>query len=318
MWTAPVIAAHDTEYATSTSASGALVTYTAPTATDVVDESITVNCLPASGSTFAVGDPTVTCNASDSAGNAATTTTFTVHVAGDPVTATPASDSYTSAQSVVLSQSGATEIRYTTDDSAPSCASGSVYSGAIGVSASATIKALACFDGTGSSVTTFSYSINIPAPVQTSAPAVGINGPPVANIAAPAPAPVSAASGGGPAPASSSGGGAVSSIASVAPPGTANGTPIVETQAPAPTADSAAPANANTPGLTPPVEMLPALELAAPVLTAPTNVQSVPGAQVATVESGLPGSNYLWIFLLLIALLFGGWFVWNTFWTRAH
>ena len=52
----------------ATSPHGAAVTYTPPTATDESGDSPlpTVNCSPASGSTFAIGTTTVTCTASDS------------------------------------------------------------------------------------------------------------------------------------------------------------------------------------------------------------------------------------------------------------
>jgi hypothetical protein len=49
--------------------SGANVSYTSPTATDLVDPAPTVVCAPASGSTFPVGTTTVTCTATDAAGN---------------------------------------------------------------------------------------------------------------------------------------------------------------------------------------------------------------------------------------------------------
>jgi hypothetical protein len=51
-------------------------------ATDVVDLLVSVSCTPASGSQFAVGITTVTCKATDRAGNVATGT-FTVHVTYD-------------------------------------------------------------------------------------------------------------------------------------------------------------------------------------------------------------------------------------------
>ena len=54
------------------------MTFTA-TATDAVTTSPAVDCTPASGSTFAVGDTVVTCAAADAAGNVATGT-FTVTV----------------------------------------------------------------------------------------------------------------------------------------------------------------------------------------------------------------------------------------------
>jgi hypothetical protein len=78
--TAPVIAAHGDETAEATSSAGAVVNYTSPATSDAVDGSGTATCAPASGSQFALGNTTVTCNATDKAGNAATATTFVVHV----------------------------------------------------------------------------------------------------------------------------------------------------------------------------------------------------------------------------------------------
>ena len=49
-------------------------------ATDLVDPSPTVTCVPASGSFFAIGDTTVSCTATDAAGNTSAPKTFTVHV----------------------------------------------------------------------------------------------------------------------------------------------------------------------------------------------------------------------------------------------
>src|SRR4051812_8440428 len=62
----------------ATSASGAPVSFTA-IASDAVDGAVPVTCDPASGSTFAVGTTTVTCSATDAAGNPAQGT-FTVTV----------------------------------------------------------------------------------------------------------------------------------------------------------------------------------------------------------------------------------------------
>jgi HYR domain len=55
----------------ATSPAGAVVNYTAPTATDF-GSPITASCLPASGSQFSQGTHTVACEASDAAGNTAT------------------------------------------------------------------------------------------------------------------------------------------------------------------------------------------------------------------------------------------------------
>jgi hypothetical protein len=69
--TPPVLTLPGTITVTPTSASGAPVSYAA-SATDNVDGSDAVTCNPPSGSTFAPGATTVTCTASDRAGNKAT------------------------------------------------------------------------------------------------------------------------------------------------------------------------------------------------------------------------------------------------------
>jgi hypothetical protein len=78
---APIIAAHDNITGVeATSPSGAVVTYTAPDATDAHDGTLPAVCAPASDSTFPIGTTTVTCNKTDEAGNAAAPTTFTITV----------------------------------------------------------------------------------------------------------------------------------------------------------------------------------------------------------------------------------------------
>jgi hypothetical protein len=79
--TKPVIAAHGDVTAEATGPDGANVSYTSPATTDAVDGNGTATCLPASDTKFALGDTTVTCNATDAAGNQATPTTFKVTVA---------------------------------------------------------------------------------------------------------------------------------------------------------------------------------------------------------------------------------------------
>ena len=73
--TAPSFAAapQDVVTAEATGPSGANVTFTSPGATDGVS-SASVSCTPASGSLFPLGPTTVTCTATDDAGNQATTT----------------------------------------------------------------------------------------------------------------------------------------------------------------------------------------------------------------------------------------------------
>jgi len=67
---------------TATGPGGAVVTYTAPTATDAVNGAGLVTCTPISGSMFALGVTTVTCTASDASANLATVT-FTVTVSAN-------------------------------------------------------------------------------------------------------------------------------------------------------------------------------------------------------------------------------------------
>lgn len=55
----------------ATSAAGAPAAYALPTANDIVDGPVVVNCLPAPGATFPLGTTLVQCTASDSHGNSA-------------------------------------------------------------------------------------------------------------------------------------------------------------------------------------------------------------------------------------------------------
>jgi DNA-binding beta-propeller fold protein YncE len=76
--TPPSITVPNSIGAEATSSSGAIVSYQA-TATDNVDGAITPVCNPPPGSAFSLGDNTVTCTATDKAGNTAKAT-FTVTV----------------------------------------------------------------------------------------------------------------------------------------------------------------------------------------------------------------------------------------------
>jgi len=113
--------------------------------------------------TSAVGSATYTINYAAAATQAAT-----------PVFS-PVAGSYTSTQSVMLSSdtSGAT-IRYTTDNTTPTSTTGILYSGAITVSASQTIKAIAYLSGwTDSIVSSAAYVINLPSSLLTMLPVTG-------------------------------------------------------------------------------------------------------------------------------------------------
>ena len=78
--TAPIIASHADVTVEATSPAGAVVTYTIPNSSDNVDGSLLATCSPLSGTTFVFGTTTVSCNKTDSSGNQAATTTFSVFV----------------------------------------------------------------------------------------------------------------------------------------------------------------------------------------------------------------------------------------------
>ena len=69
----------------ATSAAGAIATFATPTALDVVDGVVTVDCSPASGSLFPIGTTTVSCTAADAHGNG-TASQFSITVT-DPTQA---------------------------------------------------------------------------------------------------------------------------------------------------------------------------------------------------------------------------------------
>jgi HYR domain len=77
--TAPVIQIPADIAVAATSPAGAAVSFSA-TATDAVDGTDVVSCGPSSGTTFAVGQTTVTCTAGDAAGNQASSQSFSVFV----------------------------------------------------------------------------------------------------------------------------------------------------------------------------------------------------------------------------------------------
>jgi len=69
--TAPVITVPDVVEATATSSDGAVVSYEV-TAVDDVDGAVATECVPGSGAAFPLGTTSVTCTATDAAGNVAT------------------------------------------------------------------------------------------------------------------------------------------------------------------------------------------------------------------------------------------------------
>jgi len=89
--TAPSLALPGDTFAAATGPSGANVDYVV-TASDLVDTSPTIDCVPASGSLFQIGVTVVKCTAKDASGNLSEEGSFNVTVgdAGDPVLQLPA------------------------------------------------------------------------------------------------------------------------------------------------------------------------------------------------------------------------------------
>jgi hypothetical protein len=78
--TPPTIDAHPDITVTAQDSTGAVVNYTPPATHDIVDGDGVATCSPPPGTLFSIGDTTVTCTATDAAGNQATPVTFVVHV----------------------------------------------------------------------------------------------------------------------------------------------------------------------------------------------------------------------------------------------
>ncbi len=75
--------------------------------------------------------------------------------------ASVAAGTYTATQSVTLTSLGSLSIRYTVDGTVPTCSTGTLYSGAIAVVSSLTIKAIACYVNNGASpVASYAYTIS--------------------------------------------------------------------------------------------------------------------------------------------------------------
>jgi hypothetical protein len=111
--TAPTFAVPANVSYSATSAAGAVVTYMAPVTSDLVDGAGVATCSPASGSTFPLGVTTVTCTATDAAGNTTSANvTVTVTNTAPVCTLTPSIASIwpVNHKLVPVTASGATDV----------------------------------------------------------------------------------------------------------------------------------------------------------------------------------------------------------------
>jgi HYR domain len=170
--TAPAIQAHAGVVSGSTGSGSAPVSYTAPTANDAVDGSVSVTCAPASGTAFVVGHTTVTCTAQDTANNVAHST-FDVEVtAPAPDTTPPVIQSHADLVAEAAGPGGST-VTYT------SPSANDAVDGAVSVScapASGSLFALghttvtcSAQDAAGNAAPTQSFDVNVR---DTTAPAI--------------------------------------------------------------------------------------------------------------------------------------------------
>lgn len=143
--------------------SGAIVTYSTPTAIDDAGNVIAVSCLPASGSTFPLGTTLVTCSATDSAGNQSSTT-FNVIAIED--TTLPLNNQITGGDGTL---SGT--VSTTTESSATSDG----ITATLNIPAETTITGSSDWDGTLTLPTATSTTISIAGFEVLSAIAIGSN-----------------------------------------------------------------------------------------------------------------------------------------------
>ncbi len=78
-----------------------------------------------------------------------------------PPTGSPVPGQYSSKQDVKLAASGAKNIRYTTNDTDPTCSSGTRYTKPLSIKVTTTIKAIACYDKGTSEVASLVYAIAV-------------------------------------------------------------------------------------------------------------------------------------------------------------
>ena len=117
------------------------------------------------GTTKAIRVSKLTYSYTTGGGSSVTAPTFSV-----------ASGAVTAGTTVSLTQATADEIRYTTDGTAPTTTTGTVYSTPIAITEPVTIKAIAVEGGVESSVATATYTISVTTPTITGGANVTITG----------------------------------------------------------------------------------------------------------------------------------------------
>lgn len=171
--TAPAITGTPSDItAEATNTNGASVTFATPTATDLVDGAVSVSCDKTSGSTFALGDTTVTCSAEDAAHNSASSHfKVTVHDTTAPVvTITAPADGSTTGQTVspgfTVTDDTNTTTACTLDNNSAGCAAQMT-----GLAAgSHTFVVQATDQGGNSASATSTFTVNVPASTPAPAP----------------------------------------------------------------------------------------------------------------------------------------------------
>jgi uncharacterized repeat protein (TIGR03803 family) len=159
--------------------SGASIAYTTDGSTPTeVGGTVTHGTLLSNGGTVSMG-ATATLNAMAFANGFAdspvATAAYTITPQAAAPTFSPVAGTYTSAQTVTItSTTSGASIRYTTDGSTPTEASGTPYAGPVGISTTTALNAIAYEAGyTDSPVTSGIYTIGTSPPPQVAAPVFG-------------------------------------------------------------------------------------------------------------------------------------------------
>ena len=300
--TARVIATHADITAEAASTTGATVSYTDPTAED----GSVVSCSPASGTIFALGMTTVTCNASDAAGNAATPTTFIVSVVD--TTAPVITLTGASSQTLTVGDSF-TDEGATASDAVTASVSVSV-SGSVNTSSAGTyVLTYSATDNAGNAAAEVTRTVTVnAAPSNARVEGGGGSGGslyPVAPVLG-TPTPPAAAS--APAPASPQGSvlGAQTTITETPIAGQTAPAEVAAPRAQVPAAQGsggAAVAQAQT-------SQAPAAET--PETAAP-DVEPQENTETQAAASGLPAFNWWWLLLLILLALGAGYWTWRKY-----